>query len=227
MPDIIIQMERKPPVLRRSPEKRIFLILRPERSRPVFVVYGGKKYYFSPKTGAQVLGWAGINGQIYYFGQKGYALKGIYKIGSYRYSFNGLGELQKNTLVRGKYYADQRGRLARGWVTIGDNKYYFSYMNYAAVTGWRRIGGKVYYFNADGTLKKLSGVVKNSGNRYYYDPTTGEMTTGWVHSGVNDYYFSPKTGRALTGWQTINGKEYFSTATDSWPRTVWWATPIM
>ena len=174
-----------------------------------FVVYGGKKYYFSPKTGAQVLGWAGINGQIYYFGQKGYALKGIYKIGSYRYSFNGLGELQKNTLVRGKYYADQRGRLARGWVTIGDNKYYFSYTNYAAVTGWRRIGGKVYYFNADGTLKKLSGVVRNSGNRYYYDPTTGEMTTGWVHSGVNDYYFSPKTGRALKGWQTINGKEYF------------------
>ena len=220
-------MERKPPVLRRSYRKTYFFNTKTGAQQTGFVVYGGKKYYFSPKTGAQVLGWAGINGQIYYFGQKGYALKGIYKIGSYRYSFNGLGELQKNTLVRGKYYADQRGRLARGWVTIGDNKYYFSYMNYAAVTGWRRIGGKVYYFNADGTLKKLSGVVKNSGNRYYYDPTTGEMTTGWVHSGVNDYYFSPKTGR-VTAWQTINGKEYFfQQLRTAGQRTVWWATPIM
>ena len=78
-----------------------------------------------------------------YFGKKGYALKGLYKLGSYRYYFNGLGELQKNTLVRGKYYAGPRGRLTKGWVTIGSDTYYFSYTNYAAVTGWRRIGGKV------------------------------------------------------------------------------------
>lgn len=58
-----------------------------------------------------------------------------------------------------------------GWVTIGDNRYYFSYSNYAAVTGWKRIGGKVYYFNADGTLKKMSGVVTASGGyRYYLRP---------------------------------------------------------
>ena len=174
-----------------------------------FVVYKGKKYYFSPKTGTQVSGWAGINGKTYYFGKKGYALKGLYKLGSYRYYFNGLGELQKNTLVRGKYYAGPRGRLTKGWVTIGSDTYYFSYANYAAVTGWRRIGGKVYCFNTDGTLKKMSGLVKNGSNRYYYDPASGEMTTGWVHHGVNDYYFSTRTGRAVTGWQTIGGKEYF------------------
>ncbi len=49
----------------------------------------------------------------------------------------------------------------------------------------------------------------SDGLSYYFDPTTGEMTTGWIHYGVNDYYFSPKTGRMLTGWQTIDGEKYY------------------
>lgn len=175
-----------------------------------FVVYGGKKYYFSLQDGTQRFGWVRYKGDQYYFGRKGYALKGPQKIGAYRYYFNGLGVLQKNTLVRGKYYAGPNGRFVKGWVTVNGKQYYFSNTNYAAVTGWRRIGGKVYCFNADGTLKQLSGIALASGGyRYYYDPATGEMGTGWVHYGVNDYYFNPKTGRAFTGWHTIDGKKYY------------------
>ena len=41
----------------------LFLIPRPERSRQASWSIEVKKYYFSPKTGTQVFGWAGINGE--------------------------------------------------------------------------------------------------------------------------------------------------------------------
>ena len=93
---------------------------------------------------------------------------------------------------------------------LNGKKYYFSKVNYKKLTGWKRVDDKVWYFGTDGVLRRLSGIRKTSdGLSYYFDPTTGEMTTGWIHYGVNDYYFSPKTGRMLTGWQTIDKKKYY------------------
>lgn len=121
-----------------------------------------------------------------------------------------MAALPKGTWINDNQYLDENGSYASGWMEIDGKKYYFSKVNYKKLTGWKRVDDKVWYFGTDGVLRRLSGIRKTSdGLSYYFDPTTGEMTTGWIHYGVNDYYFSPKTGRMLTGWQTIDGEKYY------------------
>ena len=49
----------------------------------------------------------------------------------------------------------------------------------------------------------LTGWLKDSkGNRRFFDPDTGFMTTGWIELEGETYYMYKKSGVAATGWVT-------------------------
>ncbi len=91
----------------------------------------------------------------------------------------------------GAYVFADSDTSQNGWVKEGNDWYYYvlGKKKYTTYT----IGGKLYYFNA----------------------TTGALTTGFVTYAGYTYYFkpivndTPKNCYAVTGWQTINGKSYY------------------
>lgn len=183
----------------------------------------GKRYYFfHPKTGERKRGWVDYEGKRYYFCRNWYAVKGKRKIGKNRYYFNSRGELYRSCIVRGKYLADERGRLVRGWYTLNGKRYYASPSNYLIKKGgWHKIGGERYYFEPDGSVRQLSGLVKRGKKYYYYDPNTGKPKSGWVNHGKNRYYFSRGTKAAYTGWHKIKGKKYYFSSKGKLYRNTW------
>ena len=73
-----------------------------------------------------------------------------------------------------------------GWGTDGTKKYY--YVNGAAAKGWKVISGAYYYF----------------------DPSTGAMTTGERIIDNIPCWFDQRSGKGLNNsWRTIGGKDYW------------------
>lgn len=107
----------------------------------------------------------------------------------------------------------------------------------ATKTGFQTINGKSYYIREDGTKHK--GWLTLNGNKYYFNPTTGEQKKGWLTLNGKKYYFTnstvaknctmavgwrqdkegnrryfTKSGVMVEKWCTIDGnKYYFNTST--------------
>lgn len=129
-----------------------------------------------------------VNGKNYYFSKEGYLLTGFQYIGSDIYYFSAGGSTPdtglgvKNTSsgwknFGGKVYYLTKGKAARGWMTIGKQKFYFynaGDLNNKGklLTGFQTIGKYTYYF-------------KGSGNY----GTKGKMLTGWQTLNNKRYYF--------------------------------------
>ncbi|MCM1297038.1 MAG: hypothetical protein NC311_15980, partial [Muribaculaceae bacterium] len=90
-----------------------------------------------------------------------------------------------------------------GWVTIKNQKYYFSPSNGKMVTGKKKIGNATYYFGSNGARKTGWVTIKNK--KYYFSP---KMVTGKKKIGNATYYFN-SNGTRKTGWVTIKNKKYY------------------
>lgn len=107
------------------------------------------------------------------------------------------------------YYYDSNGKVHKGWLTLGNKKYYFTTGKGVMVTGWIKDSkGNKRYFKKTGVM--ATGWVRFSQGKRYFNPSTGIMATGWLKVGSNRYYLDKSTGYAKTGFQKISGKyRYF------------------
>ena len=102
-------------------------------------------------------------------------------------------------------YKDFHGKKVTGWETIEGRIYHFDEA-YRMQTGWCDLEVGRCYFGSDGVLRL--GLTVIDGKTYYFNPTTGAMSTGWQEIGEARYYFA-KDGTMVTDWQEIDGNRYY------------------
>ena len=177
---------------------------------------GGKYYYFKPSTGYTVSGFVrssstvvryfssgsytmatgwmqNSKGEKWYFTpSNGVMYRGLKKIGSYYYYFDGT-----------------TGAAKSGFLTAANgNVRYFRGKIYTMATGWvKNSKGDRYYF-ARNTGVMYKGFKNVDGKTYYFNPKTGVVTTGWVKVDGKTYYINPSTTTITTGTKLIDGKYY-------------------
>ena len=95
------------------------------------------------------------------------------------------------------------GKPVTGWLTIEDNRFYFS-ENGSLCTGWQSIDGHFYYLDTDGVL--CTGW-QDIGSARYYLGTDGVRANGWQDIDGSRYFFDDD-GKMLTGIILENGAAY-------------------
>ena len=191
-----------------------------------FAEFEGKTYYFSWQSGIQITGWfAHDNGLTKYYADPD---KG--------------GEIVKNemrTINDKNYIFTENGKVAKGFVTKGENTYYFDPITGAGVTGvfsldatthyyadpaangaivkndMVTIGGKTYLFTENGMAAKQ--FAEFEGNSYYFSWQSGIQIIGWfAHDhGLTKYYADPENGGQIVKneMRSIDGVSYIFTET--------------
>jgi GH25 family lysozyme M1 (1,4-beta-N-acetylmuramidase) len=128
---------------------------------------------------------------------------------SYGYVLRGAG-----TYGGKKYYADNDGRLASGWVVTssfgqGLQRYWFDPSSHTTVTGYSTAGWAHYTTPAGYVLR---GAGTYGGKKYYAD-NDGLLASGWVVTssfgqGLQRYWFDPSTHTTVTGYSTAGWAHY-------------------
>lgn len=223
-------------------DSEIYLFNRSGQMLTGWQTFGGKKYFLENDNKKATYGQA-------YRGSESAAVKAV---GSTNYLFGVDGALIVNS-VSGDYNTDKNGVVLTGWRRLlNDGVYKWNYYEAAtgkAITGaitevlaadgrskWRKLADKWYYFSSDTSLAKgwATGVkgshddtASTTGNRFYFDPVTGEMYTGafavsgaYYYAGDNGVVYVNKwsddgsnyysgDGKRVTGWQNIAGSRYY------------------
>ena len=99
------------------------------------------------------------------------------KIGDYYYSLYKSGLISTNVFREfgsAFCYFDNKGRMATGWKTVNDARYYFDKTTGGRVTGLQKIDGYYYFFSDYGKLVKNAKRTIN--NRQYTFGKDGKMT---------------------------------------------------
>lgn len=177
------------------------------RRKTGWITYKEKTYFFSDSKsssvrGTAVTGWQTIDGERYYFSSGGVLYKDRWI--KNKYYVDSEGRMLKNTVTPDGYIVDsagQKGKLASGFVKIGNKMYY--YKAGQTVKGLRKIGGKRYYFNEKTGVRKNNGWITVDGRKLYVKD--GVVQTGWQICDGKKYYFS-SSGRMVTG-KTVDGIE--------------------
>ncbi len=116
---------------------------------------------------------------------------------------DGCDSLYNGVYTDGNTYVD--GVVADGWVTIGDNTYYF--VNGEKVTGAKYMDGVLYYFDENGVYDKdyvYSGFYTTDDGRLMYF-VLNKYVTGY-HRLFQKAYFFEDNGYAYDGEYTIGGE---------------------
>lgn len=146
--------------------------------------------------------WKSFGSKTYYFNKKGYAVKGLNKIGNYYYIFSSKGVLKKGWIkYKNHYYYGSvklNGRLLTCWRTLGGKRYYFSYKTLYRLTGLQYLGKKIYYFNSKGVQQTTNQVV--NGKKMVFN------SDGSVYSYGGKVFFPPKSTSSSysKGQQVVN-----------------------
>ena len=74
------------------------------------------------------------------------------------------------------------------------------------VNSWVRMDGKAYFVDGNGDIAR--GWQRISDDWFYFNPSTGLMSTGWIKPGKVWYYLAPD-GAMATGWRSINNVWYY------------------
>ncbi len=155
---------------------------------------------------ANIMGWQYINGQWYYYNDKGEKQTGWLNTGGKWYFLKSDGAMATGWVQSGGkwYYMNSSGAMQTGWVQTG-GKWYYMNSSGAMQTGWQKISNKWYYFNSSGAMQ--TGWQKIS-NKWYYFNSSGAMQTGWQKISNKWYYFE-SSGAMRTGWLLDGGKWYY------------------
>ena len=183
-----------------------------------------KTYGYNAK-GEKLIGWNKVQEEWYYFD----LMTGVMDITAKVYSdYFAYATVDG---IRTAYYLEKNTKVATGWKTIGDYKYYFDSKGvmqkqkvqigkdiyFFAHNGKMRTGfvtycDTMYYFLPGGKMAK--GWQKVGSEKYYFD-ANGVMQSGFVTVGKNIYYLEEKEegkGRMLTGITEIDGEIYYFNA---------------
>lgn len=168
------------------------------------LVKSGSKVRYRSSRGYYITrAWRTVHHKTYYFGQNGYAVKGLNKIGSHYYIFSSKGVLKKGWIKYKKHWYYGRksdGALRTGWQTIKGKKYYISVRTRYRLTGFQAIGNRVYYFNSSGVRQTKNqtvggkelvfnkdGTVRSWGSKYY-GKTKGQQVVEYACRFVGNPY---------------------------------------
>ena len=133
-----------------------------------------------------------------------------------------VGETQTRSVSRGwvtegdnTYYFDNIGVKCTGIVEIDDILYYFDESTGALFKkgGWINQGSKTYFCNTDGRLYR-NQFIKFGDISYYYMGSDGSLVKGNFTLGDKTYHANSGTGevKMQAGWIEDGGKKYFSAA---------------
>ena len=137
--------------------------------------------YYIEENGDKATGWfTDTDGNVYLFGEDGYALTGWQEPDIGRGYFSEDGVLTTGfATIDGEFYCfGYDGVNLTGWQDDGDKTYYFSPETGAAVTGWQEINGEDCYFNEDGTYDPSVKKETDDGPAvaFTFDDGPGEFT---------------------------------------------------
>ena len=171
----------------------------------------GNTWYYANSSGAMQTGWQKISGKWYLFTSDGAMRTGWVQSGSSWYYLKpGSGEMATGLVTIGgtNYFFNSSGIWQpagmSGWVSSNGQWYYF--VNSNPTRGWKQISGKWYYFNASGVMQSRTWI--QSGNKWCYLTSGGNMATTWCMIDGSYYYFD-SNGFMQTGWKQISGKWYY------------------
>ena len=108
----------------------------------------------------------------------------------------------------GKSYYTVNGKLTGGWLTIGDDWYYFDTENYASCETYNN-GFVTYRFEADGKLISGEWYHSAQGHKYYLGPSYlrgGKNVMTWYTIDGKDYCIE-KSGYVATGTRWVNADD--------------------
>ena len=131
----------------------------------------GVTYYEYP-GGIKVTGFHEIDGDEYYFNDKGVLQKQTWiTVDGDKYYALEDGKIAKDQIIvkwGQNYYLDEDGVLQTGFITIDDEEYYANAKGVIQKQTWITYDGDKYYAKGDGTLAKSETIVK-WGKKYSFD----------------------------------------------------------
>ena len=151
----------------------------------------GKSWWYDHGDGTYATSWEKIDGEWYFFDDKGWLVSGWLQRGKRWYYLN-------------PNHDGTFGRMLTGWIEV-DGKWYYA-GNEGILSGWQEISGKWYRFNEahDGTWgAMLTGWTKSSGD-WYYLQSSGAMATSTAIVEEGKVYLVGKDGKMLSGNLTLN-----------------------
>ncbi|MCT3057579.1 glycoside hydrolase family 70 protein [Leuconostoc citreum] len=191
-------------------------------------------FVYIDASGKQVTGLQNIDGNLQYFDDNGYQVKGSFRDvnGKHIYFDSVTGKASSNVdIVNGKAqgYDAQGNQLKKSYVADSSGQIYYFDGNGQPLIGLQTIDGNLQYFNQQGVQIK-GGFQDVNNKRIYFAPNTGnavantEIINGKLQGrdangnqvknafskdvAGNTFYFDAN-GVMLTGLQTISGKTYY------------------
>ena len=183
-------------------------------------------YYFGP-DGKAIKGFHTIDGQTYYFNDKGWALDGIihekdgdYFLQNYHLIYNQFvntySDNQDDKTITGTYYVNGEGKVQVGWLNKDNNRYYLDPEAGGKVTyGWKEIDNKFYHFTEKDNQDSAGQLIRNQtyqdGDTLVTNDQEGIVTRStekrqtFVKDALGNSYYVTNDGTFLTGPQVVDG----------------------
>lgn len=118
------------------------------------------------------------------------------------------------------YCYKKNGKVYKGWLTVGKDKYYVTPQGKVLTSRWISSGGKRYFASKQGKVYRSCRV--KIGSYYYGFNSKGVMLTGKSKVKGKTYYFYKKNGRMVkNAFVTIKGKKYYFGSNGVLGKNVW------
>ena len=150
----------------------------------------GKSWWYDHGDGSYATDWEKIDGEWYFFDEKGWMKAGWLQRGKRWYYLN-------------PNHDGTFGRMVTGWFKVGGKWYYAG--NEGILSGWQEVGGEWYRFNEahDGTWGAMMTRWTKSSGDWYYLRSSGAMATSTAIVEGGKVYLIDHDGRLLRGSLTL------------------------
>ena len=196
-----------------------------------FIAHNGQTRFY--RNWKMQRGWVDYNDTRYYLDGAGNLVRGWFTDdkGTY-YLTPEDGQIARGqyTAEGNNYYFTAEGIKTAGWVTVGEQKFYYDPLNNGIMkkewysdekgnfyffdrtdghmlTGDQVIDGLKFLFSADG-IRQSGMIAREDGSSYYYDPATGQMVSGWFNIADKTYY-ADELGHIVTGIYPVAKQNYY------------------
>lgn len=180
------------------------------------VTIDGERYYFDERGHMQT-GWVKWKNEWYYFDENGKMVTGWLKIGNAWYYLDpetgrmyndGIAQIDESTY----YFYEWGGMASDWWYEAEDGWYFFGGNGAMKCAQWVEWKGKWYYLDNTGRMYD-SGLVYIDGSTYYFYEWGG-MASEWWYEAEDGWYFFGKNGSMiLNQWIEWKGSWYYLTET--------------
>ena len=162
------------------------------RQEERWITENGEKYYVNQDGTIRRNSTAEYNDDIYYLGNDGTPVGGLY-------------------MVAGKYHffeADGRMQQEAGWVKDKGEWYYIEETGSAVTGGMKEINGKLYSFDGSGIMR--TGWIKADDMNYYYADTDGAFFVDQDFTVDEITYHADAEGKIFKGTMFEKAQGYYS-----------------